>query len=85
MRLTRKPRALAQALEKLDGRAQRHPLLGNPAHQGSLVVLGPTNNIFSNLFATHPAVRDRLEQLDLIGKDMIRRDNDSAIRAMNLN
>lgn len=85
VRLTRKPRALAQALEKLDGRAQRHPLLGNPAHQGSLLVLGPTNNIFSNLFATHPAVRDRLEQLDLIGKDMIRRDNDSAIRAMNLN
>ena len=83
-RLTRKPSALARALEQLDERAKRQPLLANPAHQGSLLMLGDTGNIFSNLFATHPATRDRLEQLDMIGKDMIRRENNATITAMNL-
>lgn len=83
-RLTRKPSALARALEQLDERAKRQPLLANPAHQGSLLMLGDTSNIFSNLFATHPATRDRLEQLDMIAKDMIRRENNATITAMNL-
>lgn len=83
-RLTRKPSALARALNQLDERTQRQPLLVNPAHQGSLIMLGDTSNIFSNLFATHPATRDRLEQLDMIGKDMVRRDNNATINSMNL-
>ena len=83
-RLTRKPSALARALEQLDERAKRQPLLANPAHQGSLLMLGDTSNIFSNLFATHPETRDRLEQLDMIGKDMVRRENNATINAMNL-
>jgi len=83
-RLTRKPTALARALDRLDDRAKQKPLLANPAHQGSLIVLGDTSNIFSNLFATHPATRDRLEQLDIIDKDMIRRQNNATINAMNL-
>lgn len=83
-RLTRKPSALARALNQLDERAKRQPLLANPAHQGSLLMLGDTSNIFSNLFATHPATRDRLEQLDMIGKDMLRSENNATINAMNL-
>lgn len=83
-RLTRKPSALARALDQLDERAKRQPLLANPAHQVSLLMLGDTSNIFSNLFATHPATRDRLEQLDMIAKDMIRRENNATITAMNL-
>lgn len=83
-RLTRKPSALARALDQLDSRAKRQPLLANPAHQGCLLMLGDTDNIFSNLFATHPATRDRLEQLDIIEKDMIRQQNNATLTAMNL-
>lgn len=83
-RLTRKPAALARALDQLDAQAKRQPLLANPAHQGVLLMLGETSNIFSNLFATHPDTRDRRQQLDLIGKELLRKENHAAIRAMNL-
>ncbi len=71
-RLTRNPRALARALQRLEAGAQSLPLEGNPAFQPLLIMNGPARNIFANLFSTHPSTRDRIDRLVTIDKDLNR-------------
>lgn len=83
-RLTRNPRSLIRALKQLDEQAQIHPLTINPAYQGSLIVIGPAKTLLANLFSTHPDLRDRIERLDILDKEMIRQSNNAIINAMDL-
>lgn len=62
-RLTGRPRALAQALSRLETNAQRHPLGGNPAFEPLLIMNAPARQWISNLFTTHPSTRDRINRL----------------------
>ena len=62
-RLTGNPRALAQALQRLESSAQQRPLVGSPAFQPLLIVNAPQRNFMSNLFATHPSMDARITRL----------------------
>ena len=58
------PRPLASALEKIHAASQRVPLAVNPA-LNNLFVIEPLNPMraMANLFATHPPIEQRLENL----------------------
>ena len=62
-RLTGNPRALANALRRLEAGAKSMSLGGNPAYQPLLIMNGPKRNFLANLFSTHPATGDRIERL----------------------
>lgn len=72
-RLTGRPRALAQALSRLEGNAQRHSLGGNPAFRPLLIINAPARQWLSNLFTTHPSTRDRINRLLKLEQQMQRR------------
>ncbi|HEY9763505.1 MAG TPA: M48 family metalloprotease [Trichocoleus sp.] len=63
VRLTRKPRALASALQKLEATARHLPIQGNPAFEPLLVVNAFSGKGLSSLFATHPSTKQRIERL----------------------
>ena len=58
--LTKNPLALASALRKLEGSAQRAPMPGNPAFEPLLIVNAFSQQGLSNLFATHPDTAARV-------------------------
>lgn len=62
-RLTGQPRALAQALSRLESNAQWKALGGNPAFAPLLIINPPARQWLSNLFTTHPSTRDRINRL----------------------
>lgn len=62
-RLTGNPRALANALQRLERSAQKQPMQGNPAFQALLIFGGSDGNLLSKLFSTHPSTSDRIERL----------------------
>lgn len=62
-RLTGNPRALARALQRLDGSLRQMPMEGNPAFEPLLIMNGFSGRFMANLFATHPSTEDRVEQL----------------------
>ncbi len=62
-RLTNNPRALAQALKRLEANARQMPMQGNPAFEPLLIMNAFPKNFFSNLFSTHPSTDDRIQRL----------------------
>ena len=69
-RLTGNPRALANALHRLEAGARSVSLGGNPAYQPLLIMNGPKRNFLANLFSTHPATGDRIERLLSLEQDL---------------
>ncbi len=62
-RLTKNPRALASALQKLEASAQRTPIQGNPAFEPLLIINAFSRQGMAGLFATHPSTEARIEKL----------------------
>jgi heat shock protein HtpX len=62
-KLTGNPRALAQALQRLEASAQRMPMHANPAFEPLLIVNALPQQLFRSLFSTHPATEDRVAKL----------------------
>ncbi|MGB3510993.1 MAG: M48 family metalloprotease [Microcoleaceae cyanobacterium] len=61
--LTGNPRALAQALQRLNQNAQKMPLNANPAFEPLLIMNGFSGKFMANLFSTHPPTEARIEKL----------------------
>ncbi len=62
-KLTGNPRALAQALQRLEASAQRLPMNANPAFEPLLIVNALPQQMFRSLFSTHPSTEDRVAKL----------------------
>lgn len=62
-RLTGNPRALAQALQRLESMARQLPMTGNPAFEPLLIMNSFSGQFLSNLFSSHPSTEARVEQL----------------------
>jgi len=62
-RLTGNPRALARALQRLEATARQLPLDANPAFEPLLIINPISGKFLGNLFSSHPATEDRVEQL----------------------
>jgi heat shock protein HtpX len=62
-KLTGNPRALAQALQRLEASAQRLPMHANPAFEPLLIVNALPQQLFRSLFSTHPSTEDRVAKL----------------------
>ncbi|NES73973.1 MAG: M48 family metalloprotease [Okeania sp. SIO2D1] len=61
--LTGNPRALAQALQRLDQNARQMPLNANPAFEPLLIMNGFSGKFMANLFSTHPSTEARVDKL----------------------
>lgn len=61
--LTGNPRALANALQRLEASARQIPMDANPAFSPLLIIEPLTAKSFANLFATHPSTEDRVQRL----------------------
>jgi heat shock protein HtpX len=62
-RLTRNPRALARALQRLDSSARQMPIDGNPAFAPLLIMNSSAGDWFRSMFSTHPTTEARIENL----------------------
>ncbi|MBD2209472.1 zinc metalloprotease HtpX [Calothrix sp. FACHB-156] len=62
-KLTGNPRALARALQRLEATARQLPLDANPAFEPLLIINPISGKFLGNLFSSHPATEDRVEQL----------------------
>jgi heat shock protein HtpX len=62
-RLTGNPRALAQALLRLEGTAKQNPMRANPAFEPLLIINSLSGQFLGNLFSSHPATEDRVAAL----------------------
>ncbi|MEM6449351.1 MAG: M48 family metalloprotease [Cyanobacteria bacterium P01_D01_bin.105] len=62
-KLTGNPRALAQALKRLEASAQRLPMNANPAFEPLLIINALPQQMFRSLFSTHPSTDDRVARL----------------------
>ena len=62
-KLTKRPRALANALQKLEASARQTPIQGNPAFEPLLIVNAFSREGMAGLFATHPSTEARIERL----------------------
>lgn len=62
-RLTGNPRALANALRRLEAGAQQNPMGGNPAFSPLLIINVNPGQFLASLFATHPSTEARVQNL----------------------
>lgn len=62
-KLTGNPRALAQALQRLDATARQMPMQANPAFEPLLIINPLSGKFLGNLFRTHPSTEARIEAL----------------------
>lgn len=62
-KLTGNPRALAQALQRLDATARQMPMEANPAFEPLLIINPLSGKFLGNLFRTHPNTEARIEAL----------------------
>ena len=69
-KLTGNPRALANALKRLEASAQRLPMQANPAFEPLLIVNALPQQMFRSLFSTHPSTDDRVARLLEIEQDL---------------
>jgi len=69
-RLTKNPRALADALRELEASAQTTPIQGNPAFEPLLIINAFSREGMANLFATHPSTEQRIEKLLELAEDL---------------
>lgn len=68
-KLTKSPRSLISALQKIAGYAVRYPMQGNEISQtsASLFIINPfDHSMLMKLFSTHPPLSDRIARLDKI-------------------
>jgi heat shock protein HtpX len=62
-KLTRNPRALARALQRLEATAKKLPLDANPAFEPLLIINPISGQFLGNLFSSHPATEARVQAL----------------------
>lgn len=62
-KLTKNPRALARALERLETEGRQMPMGGNPAFEPLLISNPISGQFLGNLFATHPSTQARIQNL----------------------
>ncbi len=62
-RLTGQPKALANALLRLQESAQSMAIQGNPAFSPLLIINSFSGQGFANLFSTHPSTEERVNRL----------------------
>ncbi|MES1024141.1 M48 family metalloprotease [Gloeocapsa sp. BRSZ] len=62
-RITRNPRALARALQRLESTARQLPMNANPAFEPLLIVNSISGQFLGNLFSSHPPTEARIQQL----------------------
>jgi len=73
--ITRKPLALASALRKIESVAVRHPVRGSSATAHMWIANPFKRDWFSNLFATHPAMSERIRRLqEMDPKEILKRE-----------
>ncbi len=70
-KLTGNPRALANALKRLETSARQMPMAGNPAYEPLMIMHAVPKQMFSGLFSTHPATDKRVERLLELEKELI--------------
>ncbi len=80
-RLTGKPQALANALQRLETTAQRMPMPGNPAFAPLLIINPPIGKALLNLFSTHPSTAERIAKLAAIEQELFNAGTQAAIDA----
>ncbi|MBT9316687.1 M48 family metalloprotease [Leptothoe spongobia] len=68
--LTGNPRALANALKRLEASAKQMPMTGNPAYEPLMIMHAVPKQMFSGLFSTHPATDKRVERLLELEKEL---------------
>lgn len=71
--LTGDPLALASALQKISGGVERHPVPQDDERAKAtshMMIASPFSGKIKNWFSTHPAVEDRVDQLNSIARDM---------------
>jgi heat shock protein HtpX len=69
--LTQKPRALAEALQRLEAQGRALPLEGNPAFEPLLISNPFSGQFLAGLFATHPSTESRIENLLRIEQEIL--------------
>ena len=69
-KLTGNPRALAQALQRLEATARQMPLNANPAFEPLLIINPISGQFLGNLFSSHPATEARVEALLKIEREL---------------
>jgi len=62
-RLTRKPGALARALQRLEATARQLPMTGNPAFEPLLITNSFSGQFLGKLFSSHPSTEARVQHL----------------------
>jgi heat shock protein HtpX len=68
--LTGNPRALANALQRLERGSREIPMDSNPAFSPLLIIEPFSGQAFANLFATHPTTEARIERLLQLEQEM---------------
>ncbi|MBU5575334.1 MAG: zinc metalloprotease HtpX [Nitrososphaerota archaeon] len=61
--ISKKPNALASALEKIFEISKKHPINGNYATSHLWIVNPFSSNFIINLFSTHPPIEERIKRL----------------------
>lgn len=70
-KLTGNPRALANALKRLEASARQMPMTGSPAYEPLMIMHAVPKQMFSGLFSTHPATDKRVERLLELDKGIV--------------
>jgi len=73
--LTKNPRALARALERLETQGRQLPMGGNPAFEPLLISSPLSGEFLGSLFATHPSTEARIKKLLEIEQGMLSQSN----------
>ena len=68
--LTKNPRALARALERLENQGKLITMGGNPAFEPLLISNPISGEFLGNLFATHPSTEERIKNLLALEKEL---------------
>jgi heat shock protein HtpX len=71
-RLTRNPKALARALQRLENLGRQLPLDSNPAFEPLLISSPFSGQFLANLFSTHPSTEARINNLLEVEKEISR-------------
>jgi heat shock protein HtpX len=69
-KLTGNPRALANALQRLENLGRQLPMDGNPAFEPLLISSPFSREFLGNLFATHPSTEARIANLLKIEREL---------------
>ncbi len=68
--ISKKPLALASALEKISHVAKNHPLRGNSATSHLFIINPFKADTLGRLFSTHPRVEERVRRLKVFAKEL---------------